>query len=128
MLGFTASALSRVDVPGGREKVMSGMARNAWLGVFSAALAAGCFNPATTRLPTLAPAPNALERQSLGHFDPYPDPDLGPETDSRPQEFPQPREQERAALEGRLLRGAPPAGPTPPGFSSGAYRDGDVVR
>jgi hypothetical protein len=101
-------------------------ARIGWLGVCLAA-AAGCPSPATTRLPTLAPAPNAVERQSLGHFDPLADPDLGPDTESRPREFREPREQQRQALEGRLLRGAP-AGPTAPGLSSGAYRDGDVVR
>lgn len=88
---------------------------------------AGCLNPATTRLPTCAQSPQSIERRSLGHFDPFPDPDLGPETGSRPPDFTEPRDQTRAAREGQILRGAP-AGPVAPGFSSGAYRDGDVVR
>ncbi len=105
---------------------MAGSVRSAFFSVSIVALV-GCLNPATTRLPTLAPAPNGMERQSLGHFDPLPDPDLGPDTESRPNEFREPREQQRQAAEGRLLQGAP-VGPVPPGFSSGAYRDGDVVR
>ncbi|HEX6987352.1 MAG TPA: hypothetical protein VF170_18385 [Planctomycetaceae bacterium] len=105
---------------------MTGAARTAWLGAALAALS-GCLNPATTRLPTLAPAPNAVERRSLGHFDPLPDRDLGPDTDSRPREFLEAREPQRQAQEGRLLQGAP-AAPVAPGFSTGAYRDGDVVR
>ena len=88
---------------------------------------AGCLNPVNTKLPTVAPAPNAVERRSLGHFDPLPDRDLGPETDSRPREFLEGREPQRQSLEGRFLGGAP-AGTAPPGYSTGAYRDGDVVR
>lgn len=95
------------------------------LAVFAGA--AGCLNPATTRLPTCGLPPAPVERQSLGHFDPFPDPDRGPETFSRPPDFVQPRDPQRQAREGQLLRGAP-AGPVAPGFSSGAYRDGDVVR
>ena len=104
---------------------MTGTVRKIW----PAALIglAGCLNPATTRLPTCGQAPPAVERQSLGHFDPFPDPNLGPDTDSRPPSFAQPREPQRQALEGQLLRGAP-AGAVPPGYTNGAYRDGDVVR
>lgn len=90
-------------------------------------LLAGCLNPGTTRLPTVAPAPNAVERRSLGHFDPFADRDLGPETDTRPREFLEARDPQRQSLEGRFLQGAP-AGPVPPGYSTGAYRDADVVR
>ena len=104
---------------------MTGSARIAWLSV-SIALA-GCLNPATTQLPTCMPAPNAVERRSLGHFDPLPDRNLGPDTDTRPREFLEARDPQRRAQEGQLLPGTP-AGPAPPGFSTGAYPDGDVVR
>jgi hypothetical protein len=107
---------------------MSGVTRTIWLAAALAGLA-GCPNPMTTRLPTLAPAPNAAERQSQGHFDPYPDPNLGPETNTRPRDFQMPRTQQRQASEGRMFQGAPPAGSAAPGFSTGAYReDGEVVR
>ncbi len=103
--------------------------RAAWLILCGAicVTSAGCCNPATTRLPTLAPSPLAAERRSLGHYDPLPDRNLGPDTDSRPREFLQARDPQRQSQEGRLLQGAPP-GPVPPGYSSGAYRDHDVVR
>ena len=94
-----------------------------------AASGVGCLNPATTRLPTCAVGSPWAERQSLGHHDPLPDPDLGPDTNSRPRSFMEGRSQERQAIEGNLMPGAPVApGPVPPGFSSGAYRDRDVVR
>ena len=70
---------------------------------------------------------NAAERRSLGHYDPLPDRNLGPDTDSRPREFIEARDPQRKAQEGQLLQGAP-AGPMPSGYSTGAYRDGDVVR
>lgn len=91
------------------------------------ALIVGCLNPATTRLPTLAPGHPAAERRSLSHYDPLPDQSLGPETDSRPPDFSRAREPQRRSLEGQLLPGAP-AGPVPPGFSTGAYRDLEVVQ
>ena len=87
----------------------------------------GCLNPATTRLPTCAVGAPWAERQSMGHYDPLPDPNLGPETNSRPRAFREPRTQERQAVEGNLMPG-PPAAPIAPGFSSGAYRDNNVVR
>ena len=97
------------------------------IGLFGLLGLTGCLNPATTRLPTCGLPPASVERRSLGHFDPFPNPDLGPETFSRPPDFVQPRDPERQAREGQLLRGVP-ATPVPPGYSSGAYRDGDVVR
>jgi hypothetical protein len=100
-------------------------ARIAWLAV-GLGLSTGCPSPQTTRLPTLAPAPNAIERRSLGHYDPLPDPVLGPETESRPREFLRPREPQRQAREGQLLPGVP-AGPVPPGYPTGAYRNNAVV-
>ena len=88
---------------------------------------AGCCNPATTRLPTWRPGRPYVERQSLGHYDPLPAPDLGPETHTRPLSFQEGRSQTRQALEGNVVP-TYPAGPTPPGYSNGAYRNTDVVR
>jgi hypothetical protein len=84
-------------------------------------------NTGHTRLPTLATGPPALEKRSFEHFDPYADDKLGPETHTRPSAFEQSREPQRNAIEGQIMQGAP-AGPVPPGFSTGAYRDGNVVR
>ncbi|MGC1275148.1 MAG: hypothetical protein WBC44_15700 [Planctomycetaceae bacterium] len=99
--------------------------RTAWLAITLAL--SGCLNPATTRMPTCAPASVASERRSLGHYDPLPDRNLGPDTDSRPREFIEARDPQRQSQEGQLFQGAP-AGPVPSGYSAGAYRDGDVVR
>lgn len=90
-------------------------------------LLTGCLNPATTRLPTLAPGYPPAERRSLSHHDPLPDESLGPETDSRPPDFTRAREPQRRAIEGQFLQGAP-AGPVPPGYPTGAYRDSDVIQ
>lgn len=96
-------------------------------GIAVAAGATGCVNPGRTQLPTVAPGPPAAERRSLERFDPYPDRTLGPETFTRPSEFRQGRAPQRQAAENRLLQGTPtPA--APPGYSTGAYRDPDVVR
>ncbi len=105
------------------------MTHAAQLSVFALSLAAlsGCLSPATTRLPTLATGPPGLERRSFEHFDPYADDKLGPETNTRPPSFQDGREPQRKAIEGQFMQGAP-AGPVPPGYTNGAYRDGDVVR
>ncbi len=87
----------------------------------------GCLTPHTTRFPTCRIASPWAERQSLGHHDPLPDRSLGPDTDSRPREFLDGRTQTRQAIEGNLMPNAVP-GPVPPGYSSGAYRDSEVVR
>ncbi|MBA3314644.1 MAG: hypothetical protein M3552_07700 [Planctomycetota bacterium] len=105
------------------------MTRAACVNAFAMCLAAlaGCLSPATTRLPTLATGPPALERRSFEHFDPYADDKLGPETNTRPPSFENSREPQRKAIEGQFMQGAP-AGPVPPGYTNGAYRDSDVVR
>lgn len=103
--------------------------RQAWLalGFLMVVSGAGCLNPATTKLPTCRVQPLWAERQSLSHYDPLPDPNLGPETHTRPLWFQEGRTQTRQALEGRVVPTAP-AGPSPPGFSNGAYRNSNVVR
>jgi hypothetical protein len=105
------------------------MTRAVYINAFGCACAAfaGCLNPGTTRLPTLATGPPAAERRSFEHFDPYADDKLGPETNTRPPSFENNREPQRKAIEGQLMEGAPVA-PVAPGFTTGAYRDSDVVR
>lgn len=98
------------------------------LGLAVLAPLAGCFNAGWTRMPTCAPSPHESERRSLGHYDPLPDRNLGPDTESRPREFIEARDPQRSSQEGQLFQGAPPVGPLPPGYSTGAYRDADVIR
>lgn len=81
-------------------------------------LCAGCFSPRTTRLPNLVPGNNRIERQAAQTKDPYPIADLGPELDSRPREFLEPRSQARLSKDKFYtwvrpeLRAAPGYGPT----------------
>ena len=105
------------------------MTRAVYINAFGCAFTAlvGCLNPGTTRLPSLATGPPALERRSFEHFDPYADDKLGPETNTRPPSFENAREPQRRAIEGQMLRGTPVV-PTAPGFTTGAYRDDDVVQ
>lgn len=105
------------------------MTRAVHISAFGCAFAAlaGCLNPGTTRLPTLATGHPAVERRSFEHFDPYADDKLGPETNTRPPSFENGRDPQRKAIEGQLLQGAPVV-PTAPGFTTGAYRDTDVVQ
>ncbi len=104
------------------------MTRAVYISAFGCAFAAlaGCHSQ-TTRLPTLATDHPAVERRSFEHFDPYADDKLGPETNTRPPSFENGREPQRKAIEGQLMRGAP-AVPTAPGFTTGDYRDSDVVQ
>ena len=104
---------------------MSGFTRATCVTIAAAAIS-GCINSRNTRLPSLVPAPNAIERRSLGHFDPLPDRNLGPETNTRPAEFIEGRDPQRQSLEGQYLEGAP-AGPVAPGYPTGAHREGNVV-
>jgi hypothetical protein len=90
-----------------------------WIATGAVTLAlAGCVTPWNTRLPTLEPGVPAAERRSYEIHDPYPEPDLGPETQTRPRDFAEPRSQPRRLIEGRMLRdmapGSVPAGPALP--------------
>lgn len=68
-------------------------------------LAAGCFNPAFTRLPMLDPGQPQVEKRSYERHDPFPDRLSAPDTQVRPREFNGQRTEPRRALEERLLQG-----------------------
>ncbi len=76
----------------------------------------GCLNPNFTRLPSWYAAFPAAENAAYNRQDPFPDPDIGPETDSSPRGYERPRSTARQAAEQRLFQGLP-VGPegVPPG-------------
>ena len=86
----------------------------------------GCVTPWNTRLPRVAPSPPAAEGRSYQVHDPFPEEDLGPETQVRPREYIESRPAPRRAIEGNTLMGVPPAGPMLPPPSS--YNYSGVVR
>ncbi|NOX54693.1 MAG: hypothetical protein GXP27_09695 [Planctomycetes bacterium] len=74
-------------------------------------VASGCITPYNTRLPTLLPRHPAVEKRSYEFHDPFPDPNLGPETDQRPRGYKRPRTQPRQLWELRGLRQLPSNSP-----------------
>jgi len=82
----------------------------------SLVLAAGCFSPIHTRLPTLANRSPDVERQSFNLHDPLPERDVGPDTQVRPRGFNEQRSEPRRTLDGRGLIGTPqiPGSALPP--------------
>ena len=80
-------------------------------------LAAGCFSPFHTRLPTFANRSPAEEKRSFNLHDPLPERDVGPDTQVRPRGFIEQRSEPRRTLEGRGLLGTPtqPGSQLPPG-------------
>ncbi|HQZ67586.1 MAG TPA: hypothetical protein PLY87_20995 [Planctomycetaceae bacterium] len=81
---------------------------------------AGCLNPNFTRLPSWYASFPASENAAYNRQDPFPDPDIGPETDSSPRGYERPRSTARQAAEQRLFQGLP-VGPegVPPGIPQG---------
>jgi hypothetical protein len=67
----------------------------------------GCFSPMHTRLPTFYTGYPQSEGMAFQQQDPFPDPDIGPDMQSRPLGFVQPRTPERKAAEQRLFQGLP---------------------
>lgn len=67
--------------------------------------AVGCFNPMTTRLPQVAPRDPRVEMKSMERYDPFPDPDLGPDTQVRPRGFETERTMPRRNYEDRIMQG-----------------------
>lgn len=83
----------------------------------------GCLNPMTTRLPEIAPRDTRVELRSLARHDPFPDPDLGPDTFARPRGFENERPQPRRLYEERLLQGQQPEFARPMPSMPGAARE-----
>ncbi len=91
------------------------MIRFPLLAICGSLLLAGCVTPYNTRLPTLRPRHPAVERRSYEYHDPFPNSDLGPETNQRPWGFARPRTQPRQMWQLRRLGPLPPeATPTAP--------------
>jgi hypothetical protein len=81
-------------------------------------LLAGCASPYTTRLPTVGINPPLAEKRAYERHDPFPNERIGPDTQTRPLGFVDPRTEDRKALEGRMLNALQPENaspfPTPP--------------
>ena len=67
----------------------------------------GCTSPMFSRYPTFQASNPRSEARSFMEHDPFPDPDIGPDSGGRPREFSVPRTESRRAAEQRLLYGLP---------------------
>ncbi|MEZ6122554.1 MAG: hypothetical protein R3C49_05185 [Planctomycetaceae bacterium] len=67
----------------------------------------GCFSPMHTRFPTVYTGYPRSERMAYQQQDPFPDPDIGPDSSGRPREYARPRTAPRKAAEQRLFQGLP---------------------
>lgn len=97
-------------------------------GLLSSGLLSGCLNPNFVSLPRCTPSFPQADNMSYQRQDPFPDPDIGPTTDSSPQEYDRPRTIPRRAAEQRVLQGLP-VGPesVPPGTPRGGLRRPQAV-
>jgi hypothetical protein len=88
----------------------------------------GCVSPQFMRYPSLYNQFPAAENAAYGRQDPFPDPDIGPSTDSSPRGYERPRSTARQAAEQRLLQGVP-VGPEgiPPGVPQGTRNNSQAV-
>ncbi len=88
----------------------------------------GCMNPDFVRYPTWNTSFPAAENAAYGRQDPFPDPDIGPSTDSSPRGYERPRSTARQAAEQRLLQGLP-VGPesVPAGAPQGSRNNNQAV-
>ncbi len=89
---------------------------------------AGCVSPQFMRYPTWNSQLPAAENAAYSRQDPFPDPDIGPSTDSSPRGYERPRSVSRQAAEQRLLQGVP-VGPesVPPGVPQGSRNNSQAV-
>ncbi len=89
----------------------------------------GCLDPRRTRWPTLYPAHPIAENKAFEYDDPFPDPDLAPDTLARPRGYTRPRTEPRRAAEQRMLNGLRQEPDTiPPFYPPAASRYSDAVR
>jgi hypothetical protein len=88
----------------------------------------GCMNPNFVRYPTWNTSFPAAENAAYSRQDPFPDPDIGPNTDSSPRGYERPRSTARQAAEQRLWQGLP-VGPesVPPGAPQGRRNNDQAV-
>ena len=88
----------------------------------------GCMNPQFMRFPSWYTQFPAAENAAYSRQDPFPDPDIGPSTDSSPRGYERPRSIARQAAEQRLLQGVP-VGPenVPPGVPQGSRNNSSAV-
>lgn len=88
----------------------------------------GCVSPQFMRYPTWYTQFPAAENAAYGRQAPFPDPDIGPSTDSSPRGYDRPRSSARQAAEQRLLQGVP-VGPEsiPPGVPQGSRNNSQAV-
>jgi len=88
----------------------------------------GCMNPDFVRYPTWNTSFPAAENAAYGRQDPFPDPDIGPNTHSSPRGYERPRSTARQAAEQRLLQGLP-VGPesVPSGAPQGSRKNSQSV-
>jgi hypothetical protein len=111
-------------------------ARRNLLLVTVACCAAGCLNPRTTRLPTVAGADprfeprvqQQVEGRSLERHDPFPSESAGPQTFTRPRSYLDDRSNIRRTREEALLRGMDRNGVVAPPPSSKQEPYPDTVR
>lgn len=92
--------------------------RRYWVGLLSGTLLSvmGCVGPEFARYPTAMTLFPHAENMAYQRQDPFPDPDIGPSTDSTPRGYDRPRSEPRKAAEQKLMQGLP-VGPeaVPPG-------------
>lgn len=89
----------------------------------------GCFSPMHTRLPTFYNGYPQSEGMAFQQQDPFPDPSIGPDVQSRPLGFVAPRTPERQAAEQRMFQGLPSVPERiPPGFPRGGLSAPRSVR
>ncbi|MFM8474923.1 MAG: hypothetical protein ACKOEO_03895 [Planctomycetaceae bacterium] len=67
----------------------------------------GCLHPEFTRLPTLQTWSRSAELQAYEQRYPFPDPDIGPSTETNPRGYDRPRTATRRAAEQRVFQGIP---------------------
>ncbi|MFN9720155.1 MAG: hypothetical protein ACK58L_15765 [Planctomycetota bacterium] len=86
-------------------------------------------NSQKTRFPTWQAWFPAAENEAYERQSPFPDPDLGPDTETTPRGYDRPRSVDRRAAEQRLLQGVP-VGPeaVPRGVPQGRRDYNQVVR